>query len=81
MIYVLIKFENSLYYREYESMEKAEKLKELMLRFRSYTNSHIKVKIRNIPYTQTDGFYNKRFNDALIYSYKSDLYYFIKGDI
>jgi len=77
MIYVLIKFENSLYYREYESMEKAEKLKELMLR----SSSHIKVKIRNIPYTQTDGFYNKRFNDALIYSYESDLYYCIKGDI
>jgi len=62
--------EGSLWYRECNTIEEAHELNDLLKMYNDFNSVFFggfsKIKIKNIPYDTSEGFYSNRLNDSSI---------------
>jgi len=58
---------NFLYYRECSTIEEAHELNDLLKMYNDFNGFEFaKIKIKNIPYDTSEGFYSNRLSDSTI---------------
>jgi len=58
--------ERNLYYRECNTKEEAHELNDLLKMYNDFCFEFTKIKIKNIPYDTSEGFYSIRLSDSKI---------------